>query len=261
MRQPTILITRPLAQAQPLAKQLEAIGWSSIIFPTIDIEPLNIEAELNALITSGQQFDSIIFTSANAVTHGLPLIQKFLLNIHHNKDQLKFIAVGRATASALQKMGIATVTTPEQFSSEGLLANSALLQVKDSAIAIVTGKDGRTLLADTLRQRQARVTMLYCYQRTCPTVAVERTLMLEWQEQGLNTILAPSLESLRNLFALLDEGGKHFLRHCRLLSFSQRINAYAKTLGFKGEMRVVSQPSNQGIIECLQNWEDVNTHE
>jgi uroporphyrinogen-III synthase len=62
-----ILITRTRHQASDLATQLEALGATPILIPTIEIIPPETYAPLDAAIANLDAYDWLIFTSANAV--------------------------------------------------------------------------------------------------------------------------------------------------------------------------------------------------
>jgi uroporphyrinogen-III synthase len=62
-----ILITRTRHQASDLAAQLEALGATPILIPTIEIIPPATYAPLDAAITNLGSYNWLIFTSANAV--------------------------------------------------------------------------------------------------------------------------------------------------------------------------------------------------
>src|ERR1700690_3223717 len=62
-----ILITRASHQASDLAAQLEALGATPILIPTLEIIPPPTYAPLDAALTCLRTYDWLLFTSANAV--------------------------------------------------------------------------------------------------------------------------------------------------------------------------------------------------
>src|SRR5207302_9032063 len=62
-----ILITRTRHQASDLAAQLEALGATPILIPTIEIIPPNSFHALDAALTCLGTYDWLAFTSPNAV--------------------------------------------------------------------------------------------------------------------------------------------------------------------------------------------------
>ena len=136
MSSPTVLITRPLPQAKHLREQLEAIGVGSVVFPTIEIVPLLTSEQLIQQLSP--EADYLIVTSVHAVRESL------------SRLTTPCIAVGRATAKALAAVGVHTIITPEQFSSEGLLALPQLQDVQYQQITLLSGVGGRNVLAHAL---------------------------------------------------------------------------------------------------------------
>jgi hypothetical protein len=64
----SIVITRSRAQAEPFAQALSARGAIPILFPTIEIRPLDDCAALDDALAHLDQYDWIVFTSANTVS-------------------------------------------------------------------------------------------------------------------------------------------------------------------------------------------------
>ncbi|WP_417452158.1 uroporphyrinogen-III synthase [Kordiimonas sp.] len=88
----TILLTRPIDEAQPTAEKLEAMGHTVIIAPMIRIDPVSFEIPPDDR--------SLIVTSKNGARHGLANIG--------NKARPIF-AVGEQTAEEARKLGFTNV--------------------------------------------------------------------------------------------------------------------------------------------------------
>ena len=96
-----ILITRTRSQASSLAAGLEEFGAIPIIIPTIEIVPPSSFRELDAVVSSLEAFDWLLFTSANAV-------QAFLQRAQVYGRPLRpphIAAIGPATERALRATG------------------------------------------------------------------------------------------------------------------------------------------------------------
>jgi uroporphyrinogen-III synthase len=91
-----VLITRPRARAEDLARQLEAYGDTVLIEPLLTIEPI---AEAIPDLAGVQ---AIVLTSANAV----PALSE-------PAKGLPVFAVGEATAAAARRAGCATVVSAD----------------------------------------------------------------------------------------------------------------------------------------------------
>ncbi len=112
---PTVLITRPKADAAEFADALAQHGLRAEFFPTIDIVPITDWA-----LPTLEHYDGLIFTSANAVRHFIsPLLSREpkrfarLRAMHH-------YAVGTKTHRALQEYGIDSVLYSDKGNAEDL---------------------------------------------------------------------------------------------------------------------------------------------
>ena len=131
--------------------------------------------EVQDALKNLDKFQWVVFISANAVN--------FALKANNGKiDRLKtvrFAAMGRATAQALEAAGLTVDVVPEQgYTSEALLAMPQMQQVKGQACLIVRGEGGREELANTLRSRGADVHYLEVYKRTIPSIDSSQVVQL-----------------------------------------------------------------------------------
>ena len=92
-----VVLTRAEPDTKRLLDLLSERGFGATALPLLKIEPLAsaVEAELEHL-------DVVIFTSANAVTHGV----SYVLSACH-RASTKVLAVGRKTRELLTDQGIA----------------------------------------------------------------------------------------------------------------------------------------------------------
>ncbi len=184
-----ILVTRPRAQAQRLARLSEAAGGHVELFPAIEIEDVPPPAALGRL----HEFDLAIFVSPTAVAKVMPQVRAW-------PPALRVAAVGSGTRRELEKHGIADVITPESGAdSEALLATPALGDVAGKRIAILRGDGGRALLADTFAERGAQVEHVTCYRRRVPKPPAHA-----WKAGELAAVTVSSSQGLDNLFEVLD---------------------------------------------------------
>src|SRR4030095_2069951 len=98
----TVLLTRPRAQSEAITRQLEALGAAVLHCPTIDIIPPSSWSALDAAIASIQDYDWIVFTSAN----GVSFFFRRLVETRNEGMQLLsahvICAIGPATAFAVE---------------------------------------------------------------------------------------------------------------------------------------------------------------
>lgn len=241
-----VLVTRPKPQAEELCAAIESQGGHAICCPVIEIaDPVNL-AILTPLVDCLDEFDIAIFISPNAVVKTVGLLQILGRELPAN---LRIAAIGQGTAKALVANGIKVDIFPsEQFNSEALLSQEAMLQVQHKRILIFRGVGGRELLAETLRRRGATVNYAEVYRRIKPSIDVV-TLLDKWS--SIDVVIVTSGEGLRHLYEMMSNEGRSRLLATQLVVSSHRVADLAKKMGFIKMARVAPAVSNDAIIEVL----------
>lgn len=246
-----ILVTRPKAQAHGLITAITQLGGIAVSLPTIEIVELKDKQTLIEGIGKLDQIDMAIFVSRNAVALAMPLIKEHWPQLPPN---LQIAAIGRATQAVLVSYGLTVTILPEQgANSEALLAEPALQEVVGKQITIFAGVGGRTLLADTLRQRGASITKLDCYRRMVPEYT-EAELQQRLTGKPLALVIATSNEGLENLIAIVGKDRQAMLLKTPLIVISQRMNCFAKTLGWRGIIVESPDASDEAIIKTITRY-------
>ncbi len=242
-----ILVTRPQQQSTALLKLITQQGGQAISLPTIEICPIHNPARSNSCLQNLKAYQWLIFISANAVN--------FAVATNNGKipvfEGVKIAAVGKATAYALQNLGVQVDLVPHSgFNSEALLATGALQQVQKQRILIVRGVGGRETLAQTLQARGAVVDYLEVYQRKIPVIDEKTAMVLALlAKQQIDMITITSAEALENLVIML-KTHKALLVDIPLVVMSERIKPIAQASGFK-TIVVSSSPDDMAILNTM----------
>ena len=249
-----IVITRPAHQAVPLVKAIEALGGNPIRFPTIKIVE-RISADTRAALRDGlASYDLAIFVSANAVRHGVPMVCRAA----SWPEDLRIGAVGPGTAAALNGLGLSVDLVPEkETGARGLLASSELaaLAIAGQRVVIFRGHGGLPELGDELSARGAEVFLAEVYERQTP--AQDATPLNARGVKGeIDIIVVTSAEALRNLFVLVGEAGRDWLRDTRFLVVSERIAQVAGDYCLRQAPLVARGSSERAILEALVHWRE-----
>lgn len=240
---PAIIITRPAHQAEPLAQLIRQLGANPLIFPTLEIRPLADQHQVLAALHHIDQYELVIFVSANAVEQALALLQPHFA--------MPVIAIGPGTARALQARSVCVNCIPESHHSEGLLALPLLNHVHSKRIAIFCGENSRPLLKQALTQRGARVDELACYRRLCPSVDAD-LILTQWRNLPIALVISTSRENLLNLWAIFGKIDAKWLSQIPLLVISPAMAAQAKQLGFISII-TTNGASDEAIYAALQS--------
>ena len=237
-----IAITRPIDQAKKLSTLIEQAGGTPILFPLIEITPLNDYSQFEAVIQPITDYDWAIFISSNAVQNGMPRLVKNGIPPH-----LKFAAIGPITASELQSFGIKDVLIPQgRFDSESLLTLPEMTNVARKKILIVRGVGGRDVLAETLKTRSAQVTFAECYQRENPQTNCNLLAQL-YSDKKLHGIVVTSSEAMRHLLDLACDSD--WLKNVTLFVNHARVAELPTLLGLK--VRVANAPGDESMLASL----------
>ena len=236
-----ILLTRALAQVQPLQTLVSQSGYQPILFPSLEVEPLN-----NAPLKS--HYDVLIFISSNAVEHGLETLKK----LEH--QQCKFFAVGVATANKLNEYGFEVDAFPsEKSSSEALLAMPEIKALVSKEILIFRGKGGRETLREGLEQHNT-VEYIEAYQRVvCDTTPLHHSYLSEFLQNDKGIITATSVENLSALLSIVEQidiDALNTIKCYPLVVLSERIKTFAQSTGFT-QVEVATKISDEGLLEAL----------
>ncbi len=244
----SVLVTRPARQADGLVAAIEAGGGHAQRFPLLEIDPVTdaaSEAVISACIQNLDQYDLALFISSNAARFGMAWIDRFWPQLPAG---ITVIAVGPATAESLAELPCEVVTAPGGMQSEDLLRLPLLQQVKGKKIALFRGVGGRELLAESLRERGARVDCIETYQRRLPEVNRDalRTVL---RSGTLNSIVVTSGEILDSLCRLVDIRADG-IEQIPLLVPSKRVAEMAQNAGFK-RVFCCNGATDQAIVKTL----------
>lgn len=246
----TIVVTRPQAQAQPLAEAIACAGGTPLFFPLLEISPATDTRPLQQALSRLSDYTFAIFISPNAVDNAVPAI----LARGAWPEGLIPAAVGPGTVKALAAQGVSGCIAPvARFDSEGLLALPEMAAVSGRRVAIFRGDGGRELLADTLRQRGAVVDCITCYRRAGPPGSAA-SLIAAWRAEQLDALTVSSSEGLRYLVDLLDAEGRSFLQKTPVFVPHARIAEVAASLGLSNV--ILTEGADAGLLAGLNayNW-------
>ncbi|MDX1810410.1 MAG: uroporphyrinogen-III synthase, partial [Gammaproteobacteria bacterium] len=237
-----VLITRPEDQAENICQELESLGAKPIRFPVLEIVDIEDETGLNQIVDELDSYDIAVFISPNAVKKAANRVQ----SRRGWPESVKIAAVGKASAKALDSLGlIADIFPPKRFNSEALLELPEMRDVKDKKIVIFRGEGGRETLAETLKARGATVKYAECYRRRQPKADVSQ-LLRHWARGEVNIVVTTSNEGLHNLYDMVGQLGRQWLIKSPLVVLSERAKTLAGQLGFKNQVIVAPQASDEG---------------
>lgn len=233
-----VVVTRPEAQASTWAETLEALGAQVGLAPLMALEPVTDAAAKQAIKQCILDFDlyqKAIFVSQNAVAFAFDWLEDYWPQL---PIRVEYYGVGERTARALEahQVPVTAWQNDGPMNSEALLAAPELQSVADQRIVIFRGVGGRGVMADTLRERGARVDYCELYQRHCPAQAgASLAQALEGFGSGPLIVALHSGETLDNYHRVrqqLAAEQNRWLAEATLLVPGDRVAAQARALGY-----------------------------
>ncbi|AFL88819.1 uroporphyrinogen-III synthase [Terriglobus roseus DSM 18391] len=191
-----VLVTRAPHQASALGDALIAHGLRVVSIPTIALTPpADDYATLDRELTQLDEYDWILFTSANAVAVFAERLEDQAVPL-----SCGIASIGAATTKALREAGF-PVRLQAQTAIAESLAKSLLPHAKGSKMLLVRAEQGRDILIETLTAAGAEVTLAPAYRSVIPMESVDR---LKRELPNVHAITFTSSSAVQNLFALLD---------------------------------------------------------
>jgi uroporphyrinogen-III synthase len=244
-----VLITRPAHQAASLGRLFEAAGAALDFFAAIDIRPLGDARTWGTRLGAVEDFELIVFSSANAVRFGAALLEQ--------RRDLPLAAIGPATARALNQAGYRVSVQPaEGFDSERLLEHPRLGAVAGQRVLIVKGEGGRGLLERELERRGASLTLAEVYRRECPTPKAEELRALEsrFERHEIQLITATSAEIGHNLLALATPALRRHFDAATWLVPGARVAGLLREAGLRAALVAADSAEDQELLSAAVRW-------
>lgn len=241
-----VLVTRPEQQAPLLCQLLEAQGATTLRLAAIEITPI---LEAHARFAALEAFDIILFTSANAVRHGIPALQR--------RRYSTLAALGPATARALSEQGYEVTLQPERgYTSEALLAHPMLEHLTGRRVLLIKGAEGRQLLEARLTQRGATVVAIDVYRRVAasPSAADFAAVQAGFVAGRLQVITATSLDVGKRLLDIVPDELRAQMQKAVWVVPGERVAAGLRDLGLEARMLKAASAEDQDLVAALVRW-------
>lgn len=249
---PSVIVTRPAAQAAGVVRQLAARGIEAVSLPLIEIAAAPDPAAVAAAWAGLALRRLVVFVSANAVEHF------FALRPPPAAWPAGTLAAapGPGTADALRRHGLdeSAITLPSpdspQFDSESLWQRLAGHDWHGASVLVVRGESGREWLAGQLSAAGATVEGVAAYARVAPRLSAEARRLVEAAaaEPARWVWLFSSSEAIDNLEAATGIGR---WRHSQAVATHPRIAARARAAGF-ADVRE-APPGLDAVAACIQS--------
>jgi len=159
-----VLITRAKAQVEEFIQKIEEVGGVAISTPLLEIKrnetnEENIKQTLNCL----DEFDCIVFTSANGVTYFKKYLDQWKIP-YSALQHMVAASVGRKTSKQMKKLNLTVTVIPEEFVAEKLAEKMKEKLTPDTRILVIRGNLSRPVLIEELTAHGFDVKDLVVYE-------------------------------------------------------------------------------------------------
>ena len=197
-----IVLTRAVGQARELQARLEKMGAVVLLFPAVNFSEPAETKELDRSIHSLNEFDWILFTSANAARFLAGRCRKLGVIPSHDV-RFRCAAVGPATASAVAAEGFPVDHVSQEFIGSALARElSDLLGAKK--VLLPRSERARPDLPVALRSVGALVTEIVAY-HTGGVGTIDPGVMRAIREADVDVISFFSPSAIENMRAEIGE--------------------------------------------------------
>jgi uroporphyrinogen-III synthase len=196
-----VLVTRALQQAGKLSDGLRALGAVPVEVPLLEIRPPVSFDPLDAALLQLASYDCLILSSTNAV--GALAGRAAFLKLDLEKaipPRVVLAAIGKATAAAASKVGLAVTFVPVAYVAESLIDGlckhfHGLLEGKKFLLA--RAETARDVIPEALCEAGAIVDVVDAYRNVMPENAPE--LLCGAIAEGLDFATFTSSSSVTHL--------------------------------------------------------------
>jgi uroporphyrinogen III methyltransferase / synthase len=242
-----VVITRPERQADDLARLLIKEGATPIYFPTIKIVPPPNWRELDAAIKKLEDYDWLIFTSANGVAYFLERLLAKGKDVRNLKG-VKICCIGPATARQMESKGIRVDLVPKNFISEGILKSFSGKNLKGKKILIARAAKARDVLPEGLKIHGAQVDVVTAYE-TINSGKKKNELKELLEENQVDVITFTSSSTVNNFIKIMGSNFK-LPKGVKIACIGPVTAAAAKKAGFPIDIHQ-EEYTMEGLVEAL----------
>ena len=170
-----IVITRAAAQSEALARELTVRGAIPVVLPLVSFAEPEDFAPLDAAITSIQQFDWMILTSAQAVRAVVKRSEELKVSLIRTGKKLQIACVGPVTAEAVRQAGFRVEYVAETHTGAAL-AEELGKRLQGAKVFLPRSDRANPDLPPALKRHGALVTEVIAYRALRPDVLDKRNL-------------------------------------------------------------------------------------
>ena len=196
-----ILVGRAKHQASALSSRLQALGAKVLEIPFIEIRKPRSYRPFDEALLNISNYDWLILTSVNGVEALRERLRTLRLT-NSKLRHLKIAAIGPATKSALEDVGLKVHVVPKEYVAESVV-KSLRTKVKGKRVLLARARVARDVIPRELKSLGAKVDVVEAYETVVPKSSQVRLRKALSDPKRRPTIAAFTSSSMaRNFVAL-----------------------------------------------------------
>ncbi len=243
---PTVLITRPKADASEFANALAQHGLRAEFFPTIEIAPIT-----DWVLPTLEHYDGLIFTSANAVRHFISPLLSRAPNRFARLRAMNHYAVGIKTYRALQEYGIDSVLYSDKGNAEDLAELIRREGIEGKRFLFLRGTRSLGTIPDAIQKHGGTCDELVVYQTSdlSPEASQRLSELLARDDVTWVTFFSPS--AAQAFFNALPSAS--LLLRVRIAVIGNTTKAAVEALGFRVDA-IAPVPTAEALARTIATF-------
>ncbi len=245
-----MLVSRAKEQAGGLSSLLRDLGCQVIEIPFIEIRKPSSYQPLDAALQGIAAYDWLILTSVNGVEAMFERMAKKEID-SSSLDHLKIAAIGPATQSAIEKLGLRVSVTPKEYIAESVVA-ALRRRVKGKRVLLVRAKVARDVIPRELRKAGATVDVIEAYETVAPESSARRLRAALAGRRKPHAITFTSSSTVKNFVSLLGlRGARAAIKAgVHTASIGPVTSATLREFGLPVDIEA-KQYTMQGLVEAI----------
>ncbi len=213
-----IMVTRSRNQNSKLIEKIIDLGGNPIEIPTIKIEKVKNNIELENEIKNIKDYTYLILTSTNGVDIFFDKLDEMGLDCRALAN-IKVCAIGLATSKSIAKRGIKVDIVPSKATGEYLYDELKNIITKEDKILIPRAKNARDFLVNKL-SKISNVTEIITYESIIDDSKKDEAIKI-LDEGNLDYITFASSSTVKNFIKLVGEENKSKLSNTKIISIGK----------------------------------------
>ena len=272
---PTVLVTRPEQQTEPLKSDLERLGFDVLLQPTIEILPpenwVEVDDAIRRLIGPDEKnsFDWLVFFSTNGVDFFFNRIETIREEVYDEEDfdpektrfgaspslveflrPVRLAVVGNMTEHTLtRRVGRRADVLPDTFTAEDVVENLLDEARQGKRFLVLRANRGRDVIRRRLTEAGGIVAEIVVY-RSVDVKTPDPDLVRAMHNGEIEYATVTSSAIARSLVRLFGDA----LRRTKLVSISPITSQTLEEIGFPPSYEA-GEASMRGIAEVFVQME------